>query len=210
MRVTGFAVAGGQSRRMGQDKALLAWGGGDLLEHALLRLRVVTPDVRILSGPESRYGLRGAPEVLDGTRDAGSLAGLLAGLAVIAGPGLFLGVDLPFVPSALLAHLTAIAEEEGADVVVPVSPRGPEPLAAFYGPACLEPVQRSVAEGRFKMTAFWPEVRVREVSPAELVAFGDPAQLFANVNTREDYAAARAGESAFNGRPAGDARRPAR
>jgi molybdopterin-guanine dinucleotide biosynthesis protein A len=189
MDAVGFAVAGGRSRRMGRDKALLAWERTDLLGHTLDRLRAACRQVRILSGAERRYADRGVPVVLDAAADAGSLAGVVAGLATTEGPGLFLGLDLPFVPASLLAHLLTLAE--GADAVVPVSPRGPEPLCAVYGPACLAPARRCVAEGRLKMTAFWPEVRVRHLEAADLAAFGDPEHLFRNLNTPEEYEAAR-------------------
>jgi molybdopterin-guanine dinucleotide biosynthesis protein A len=185
----GFAVAGGRSRRMGRDKALLAWEGTDLLGHTLARLRAACPDVRILSGIELRYADRGVPVVLDGTPDAGSLAGVVAGLETTDGPGLFLGLDLPFVPASLLVQLVALAE--GADAVVPVSPSGPEPLCAVYGHACLAPARRCVAEGRLKMTAFWPEVRVRRVEASELAAFGNPGHLFRNLNSPDHYESAR-------------------
>jgi molybdopterin-guanine dinucleotide biosynthesis protein A len=185
----GFAVAGGRSRRMGRDKALLAWEGTDLLGHTLDRLRAVCRQVRILSGAERRYADRGVPVVLDPTRDAGSLAGIVAGLEAAEGAGVFLGLDLPFVPASLLAHLLALAD--GADAVVPVSPGGPEPLCAVYGHGCLAPARRCIAEGRLKMTAFWPEVRVRHVGTADLAAFGDPGHLFRNLNTPEEYEAAR-------------------
>jgi molybdenum cofactor guanylyltransferase len=96
---------------------------------------------------------------------------------------------LPLVTPDLLRALLAMSS--GCDAVVPVSPRGAEPFCAVYGPGCLEAVERAVSEGRFKMTAFWPDVRVREVLAAELHACGDPERLFANVNTPEDYLRAR-------------------
>jgi molybdopterin-guanine dinucleotide biosynthesis protein A len=183
--VVGFAVAGGRSRRMGRDKALLPWGETDLLGHALLQLRRVTDDVRILCGPSPRYEGRGVPLVVDRLTDAGPIAGIAAGLEECGGrPGLFLAVDLPLVPMSLLAHL---AERGGAwDVVVPVSPRGPEPLCAAYAPSCLEPIRRRVAAGEMRMTSFWPEVRVLELGPLELQAFGDPEGFFRNLNTPAD------------------------
>jgi molybdopterin-guanine dinucleotide biosynthesis protein A len=171
---------------MGRDKALLPWGGTDLLGHALARLGGLTDDVRILCGPRLRYAGRGVPVVADGIEDAGPVAGILAGLEAADGrTGIFLAVDLPLVPIPLLAHLAAHAP--GFDAVVPVSPRGIEPLCAVYGPACLEPVRRRVEAGERKMTAFWPDVRVREVGPDELLAFGEPEALFQNVNAPEDY-----------------------
>ena len=185
MSVVGFVVAGGESQRMGRDKALLPWGGKDLLDHALARLRAVAGDVRILCGAERRYLERGLPVEPDVTSGAGPLGGILTGLAAAPGrPGLFLAVDLPQVPVALLAHL--VERAEGWDAVVPVSPRGPEPLCAVYGPGCREPIRRRVAAGDFKMTAFWPEVRVLHLDPDELASFGDPAFLFRNLNTPGD------------------------
>ena len=183
---TGFVVAGGLSRRMGRYKALLAWGGTSLLDHTLDRLRAVTDEVRILSGPEERYTDRGVPVHADVRADAGSLGGVHTGLLQLERPyGLFLGVDLPLVPAALLNHLLELAH--CYDAVVPVTPAGPEPLCAAYARSCRRPIERRMAAGELKMTSFWPDVRVREVAPAELLAFGDPAELFRNVNTTEDY-----------------------
>lgn len=186
--LVGFVVAGGRSARMGRDKALLPWAQATLLDHALRRLRAVTSDVRVLCGPEPRYAECGAPVVPDLAADAGSgaLAGVRAGLEAAGGRvGLFLAVDLPHVPPELLAALAEASTD--ADAVVPVTARGPEPLCAAYGPACREPVRRLVASGHPKMTGFWPEVRVREIGPAELARFGDPDHVFANLNTPDDY-----------------------
>ncbi len=185
MSVVGFVVAGGESRRMGRDKAHLPWGGADLLDHAVARLRAVTDDVRILCGPVTRYGNRGLPVEPDRVSGAGPLGGVLTGLTAAPGrPGLFLAVDLPHVPAALLAHL--VGRAGGWDAVVPVSPGGPEPLCAVYGPGCREPIRRGMDAGDFKMTGFWPEVRVLQLHPAELAEFGDPAEMFRNLNSPED------------------------
>ncbi len=191
MSPVGFAVAGGRSRRMGQDKAELPWGATDLLGHALARLRTVVDDVRILSGPERRFSDRGVPVEVDPAPDLGPLGGLVAALeAAPGGDVLLLGVDLPLIRPALLARLIELAP--GFDAVVPVSARGPEPLCALYGAACREPVCRRVTSGDLKMTAFWPDVRVRELGPDALAAFGDPDELFLNVNAPGDYERARA------------------
>jgi molybdopterin-guanine dinucleotide biosynthesis protein A len=176
---------------MGRDKAELPWGETDLLGHAIARLRTVAGDVRVLSGPERRYSDRGVPVEVDPAPDLGPLGGLLAALeATSGGDVLLLGVDLPLIPPALLARLIELAP--GFDAVVPVSARGPEPLCALYGAACREPAQRRVSSGDLKMTAFWPDVRVREVGPSEARAFGEPDELFLNVNAPDDYERARA------------------
>jgi len=182
----GFVVAGGRSERMGRDKALLPWAGSTLLEHALVRLRAVCTDVRILAGPEARYTEYGAAVHTDLVRDAGPLGGVHAGLQNLgAGFGLFLGVDTPLIPSALLGAL--VAGGAGFDAVVPVVGGRPEPLCAAYRASCLGPVQRRLEAGERKMTSFWPDIRVRTMGEEELAVFGDPEEMFRNLNTPEDY-----------------------
>jgi molybdopterin-guanine dinucleotide biosynthesis protein A len=114
------------------------------------------------------------------------MAGLLAALESADGrPALLLGVDLPLVPTDLLVQLLALGRD--VDAAVPLSAHGPEPLCAVYGAGCLEPVRRAISSDDLRMTGFWGEVHVREVGPEELVAFGDPGDLFLNVNEPEDY-----------------------
>jgi molybdopterin-guanine dinucleotide biosynthesis protein A len=186
LSVVGFAVAGGRSRRMGRDKALLPWAGSDLLDHALERLAKAADEVRILSGAERRHTDRGVPVEVDPSPALGPMGGLLAALeSARDGGALLLGIDLPLVPVELLTRLVSLSPE--ADAIVPVSPRGPEPLCAFYGPGCLDPVRRAVSRGDLRMTAFWADVAVRQVGPDELAVHGPPSEVFLNVNTPEDY-----------------------
>ncbi|HVD78078.1 MAG TPA: molybdenum cofactor guanylyltransferase [Vicinamibacteria bacterium] len=186
VEVTGFAVAGGRSQRMGSDKALLAWAGTTLLEHTLARLRDVCAEVCILSGVQIRYASYGVPAHADLVPEAGPLGGVHAGLRNLGvSLGLFLGVDTPLVPSPLLRALVAAAG--GFDAVVPVVGGRPEPLCAVYRGTCLAPVQRRLEAGERKMTSFWPDVRVRTMAEDELASFGDPAVMFRNLNTTEDY-----------------------
>ena len=189
---TGFVVAGGRSRRMGRDKALLPWGESTLLDHAVQRLKSVCADVRILSGREGRYLDRGLVVLPDLWADTGPLGGVHAGLSILAKSddlALFLAVDLPFVPVELLAALRdGIA---GYDAVVPVAAGGPQPLCAAYRATCCAAIERRLGEGERRMTSFWPDVRMREMPDAEVQPFGDPARLFLNVNDPDDLARAR-------------------
>jgi molybdopterin-guanine dinucleotide biosynthesis protein A len=174
---------------MGTDKALLAWGGSTLLDHAIQRLREVTHDVRLLSGLRERYRDRGLPVVRDALPHGGSLVGVYSGLAgLAAGSAVFLAVDLPNVPAALIQHL--VERAEGFDAVVPISAAGPEPLCAVYAAACSGPIRRAIDRGDLKMTSFWPDVKLLRLDAAELSRFGGP-ELFLNLNEPRDYAAAR-------------------
>lgn len=191
----GFVVAGGHSRRMGRDKALLPWDGGTLLEHAVTRLRTQCASVSVLCGATLRYVETGLPLVLDALPDGGPLAALAAGLARL-GPGqvgVFLAVDLPAVPSALLVRL--LAHAAGHAAVVPRGPRGFEPLCALYRSTCLPAVQRRLEQGERRMTCFWSDVDVLTLEATAFADLGSPADMFRNLNAPADYDAA---ERAFN------------
>ena len=186
----GFVVAGGRSLRMGRDKALLPWAGSTLLDDAIARLRLVCADVRILCGPVPRYADRGVPLVTDRIDGAGPLAGLEAALVAAADrPVLLLGVDLPFVTAGALAFL--VGRLDGADAVVPTPEQMPQPLCAAYAPSCLTAVQARLAAGERRMTSFWSDVTVRRLGSSDFGAFGDPRDLFRNLNTPEDLHRAR-------------------
>jgi molybdopterin-guanine dinucleotide biosynthesis protein A len=177
---------------MGRDKALLRWRTTDLLGHTLDRLREACASVAILSGPSRRYPERGVPVHPDLRKDAGALGGILAGLGTLTeGGGLFLAVDLPLVPAALLRHLLALAP--GQDAVVPVTASGPEPLCAVYSWSTAAAIRARIDRGEFKMTSFWPDVRVLRVEEEDLGRYGDPERMFLNVNSPEDYDRAREG-----------------
>jgi molybdopterin-guanine dinucleotide biosynthesis protein A len=80
---------------------------------------------------------------------------------------------------------------DGWDAVLPEStgPRGVEPLCAYYGVACVGPIERAAARGDARMIAFHDEVRVHRLPLAEVRAYGEPEHLFANLNTPADLAA---------------------
>jgi molybdopterin-guanine dinucleotide biosynthesis protein A len=188
---TGFVVAGGKSRRMGRDKALLAWSGTDLLDHAVARLGTVCASVQVLCGAERRYEGRGVPVETDAVPDAGPLGGIFTGLLGMGpGTGLFLGVDMPFVTVDLLRRLLELSA--GHDAVVPLSARGPEPLCAVYRSTCLEPIRRRLAAGDLKATSFWPDADVLPARAEHLSGLGPLDAMFRNVNSPADYDRARA------------------
>jgi molybdopterin-guanine dinucleotide biosynthesis protein A len=103
--ICGYVLAGGRSSRMGRDKALLELAGKPLIEHAVTKLRRVCTEVYILAGAEGEHaGLaQYAPLVHDPHPGCGPMGGFEAALKQsIFDWNLFLPVDMPFLPSALL------------------------------------------------------------------------------------------------------------
>ena len=201
----GVVLAGGASRRMGQDKAALAVDGETLAARAARRLLGVCPRVAIADGGR---GLVPGMQSLPDADVAGPAAGILG--AARAWPGhalLVLACDLPRVSEALLRELVRrlpVAEGSEAgdasdadnasaaadpDWVVPRWERGLEPLCALYRPAALAALAAAVERGiaaphRLAETA---GLRVRFLEGERLRRCGQPADLFLNLNTARDF-----------------------
>lgn len=183
----GVALAGGQSRRMGSDKALLPLGGRTLLDWTVERLAEVCPEV-LLADRGRGFASSADLAVADGP-GRGPAAGILG--AAEARPGrdlLVLACDLPAVPSELLRELTLY---EG-DWVVPTSEGGLEPLCALYRASCLSALRDQVASGTYALHGLTnAALHVRRLGPDELGRFGDAARIFRNLNAPGDFAALR-------------------
>jgi molybdopterin-guanine dinucleotide biosynthesis protein A len=118
----GFVLAGGQSSRMGRDKALLHFSGRPLVAHALDLLREACLPAAIAgASPAASSTLTTyAPIVLDPQPGLGPLAGICAALgAASARFVVFLPIDLPLLPPALVAYLLHHARITGRAVTVP-------------------------------------------------------------------------------------------
>ena len=193
----GAVLAGGAASRYGGvPKGLLSVGGARILDRVVERVRAVTgaPPLLIANAPGAsawRPDLKTMPDARPGF---GSLGGIYT--AVTAGPEPVLCVawDMPFVPESLLRALVDGAAARNYDAFLPESSgrRGVEPLCAVYGPACGPAIARRLETGDLKAISFHPDVRVGILSLAQVRAFGDPDELFFNVNTPDDLERAEA------------------
>ena len=192
-------LAGGAARRYGGiPKGLLTVGGRRILDRVVDTVQAVTgaPPLLIANAPDAsawRPDLETIPDVRPGL---GTLGGIYTALSAAGGGGPVLCVawDMPFVPEALVRALSERMAAGGDDAVLPESSgrRGLEPLCAVYGPACAPAIARRLDQGDLMAISFHPDVRVGIVPLAEVRRFGDPDELFFNVNTPDDLARAEA------------------
>jgi molybdopterin-guanine dinucleotide biosynthesis protein A len=192
MRLTGVIQAGGRSTRMGgEPKALMDVGGARIVDRVVRALREVSDDLLLVTNTPDLYGSLGLPMVPDVFPDSGSLGGIYSGLAAAPGEAaLTVACDMPFLSPDVMRLVTARAGE--ADVVAPLVGGQWETLHACYGKACLGPIEQRLRAGRFKITGFFPDVRVLAVPEDEVARWGRPDVVFMNVNTPDDLARARA------------------
>lgn len=188
--ISAAVLAGGQSKRMGFNKALADFRGRPLIEHVVARLKALTPDVIVVSKTPELYTFTGVKSVPDAFPRHSSLVGIYSALQVASGEHcLVVACDMPFLNLDLLRYLGALAPYH--DVVMPVLKQGPEPLHAVYSRRCLGPIEDLIAAGENKILKFLPHVRVRYVDEA-VIRFFDPELLsFVNVNTPSELEQAR-------------------
>ncbi len=189
--VSGFVLAGGESRRMGRPKPLLTLAGESMVERQVRLLRAVASSVAVIGPPELLPRLD-VPVFPDDLPARGPLGGIATALArTHTELALVLGCDLPFVPARFLRFLVARALADRADVTVPsIAPGRLEPMCALYRRGLALLVRNRLLAGQNKVDKFFPRVRTRIVTRPEIARAGFSAAIFENMNTPEDYRAA--------------------
>lgn len=184
--VTGIILAGGKNSRMGAEKALLKVGPYFIIERISGVLRKLVDEILVVAGQPEKYAAYGDRVVSDIITGRGPLGGIHAGLVHAAYPRVLVtACDMPFTSAGLVRLIMDSAA--GYDVVVPRYRGYPEPLFALYGKSCTGVIERQLAGGRNKITAFYGLVRVRYLEEHEMVAV-EPCleRVFFNVNTPGD------------------------
>jgi molybdopterin-guanine dinucleotide biosynthesis protein A len=191
----GVVLAGGRSVRFGGEKAVALLEGRPLLTWAAERLRSICTAVAVNVRPgteaEAVANALGLPVLYDAAGDAqGPLAGVKAGLIWAEAQGArALAVspcDAPLLPDDLYARLL---EGAAGGAAMAETRDGRQPLCALWPVTALPAVRGALADG-----AHPPTWRVLEGLGARKVFFERPGD-FANVNTRDDLAAAEAARS---------------
>ena len=182
MKHAGFVLVGGNSTRMGCDKALLDCRGQPLAAHVADTVREAAGSVRLV-GPPERYAHLGFEVVPDLEPGRGPLGGIRTALRVSEAEwNLVVACDMPSLTPEFLRTLLAEAEQSAGDVLMPVSPAGlPEPLCAVYRKDCLPAVEAALREGRLKTSDAFLTVRLVRLDVPQ-------SEWFANMNTPEEWA----------------------
>jgi len=180
---TAVILAGGESKRMGQDKASLQLGNDSLLNRAIRNMQPLF-DALIVSVREPRDHLL-FPQLCDRGHDRGPMAGIVTALERVDSQWVFaLACDMPFISPEVVASMAD--KRAGKDVVVPCVDHVLQPLAAFYSKHCLSMMRAQMNEGRRSLQTLIAQVNASIVSEDALKCF-DPELLgFMDLDTQTD------------------------
>jgi molybdopterin-guanine dinucleotide biosynthesis protein A len=182
--LTGLVLAGGESRRMGRDKALLKRGAETQLDYAVRILSAVVEQVYVSArATQSDYERTRYPVIVDQYQDMGPVAGILS--AMDHDPQLawlVLACDLPNVTEDTLRSLISGRRPQQPFTAFRSSHNDlPEPLCAVYEPGARQLLDSFVHDG----VSCPRKIMIR--SNTCLLRQADPAWL-ENVNTPQDLA----------------------
>ncbi len=182
--------AGGNSSRMGEDKALKLFNGIPLIQHILNRISPIADEVIITTNNPNAYRFLDVRLARDLRLGRGALGGLYTALssakydlvAVVA-------CDMPFASPQVFRSARQLLVSRGADAVVPKTHGGYEPLHALYRrDACLLPIKNALDADKWKVISWFKEVEICELGV-------ENEAIFQNLNTPEDFAKA---ENVYN------------
>lgn len=185
---TGIILAGGSSRRMGQDKAMLKLGEATSIQHAAAALTTICCELVVAAGNrETQYPAgHDVIRVTDPPGAVGPLAGLAAGLAVASHPvAVVVACDMPFVSPRLLRHLLESASD--CDAVVPLADGRAQPLHAAYSRGCLPTIRTLLRLGAQSMHDLLPRLSVKYIGESRCLELDPEGLSTFNMNTVDDF-----------------------
>lgn len=194
-KVTVVIQAGGESRRMGQSKALVEFSGRPLICRLVERLSPVADELVITTNEGAKLeflhdmypdlGIKLVPDLHD---YRGALPGIHTALEASTHPFVaIVACDMIFASARLVVAEALAMKESGADLVVPVNKHGFEPFHALYRKSgCLPKVREMLANGDKRAQSFFDQVNIREFTQAEVLAAEPMGGCFVNANTPDE------------------------
>jgi molybdopterin-guanine dinucleotide biosynthesis protein A len=193
-------LVGGESRRIGSDKARVVLGGKKLFSHVFEKLSPLFSDIMI-GAHDSEYPIEELGDIKDArliTDRASNLdkrgpaLGLCAALAEARNQWIFMtACDHPFIEPALVEYLATLRDD--VDCVVPIIAGKFQPLFALYAKTCLDALNERVTTATNKkgrsLYDFLKEtkgLRVRYVTEAEIEKIDPELKSFIDIDTNEE------------------------
>ena len=163
--------------------------GRPLILRILERLASAAQEFIVSTNQPTDYAFLGLPLYPDIIPDCGALGGLYTSLQSAKNPIVAaVACDMPFASSPFFEYECELLSKTGADVVIPSTPQGLEPLHAVYRRETCLPAIRSVLEtGQLKLVGWLPDVNVKLVEPDEIARFDPHGNVFWNLNTPEEF-----------------------
>ncbi|MCK9230599.1 MAG: molybdenum cofactor guanylyltransferase [Syntrophales bacterium] len=188
--MTGIILAGGESSRMGENKAFIEFGGERLLDRTITLFRDLFDELILVTNDPRAYLDLDLTIVTDIIPGKGALGGIYSGLFFTRSERAFVApCDMPFLNRSFIAWMLSQADD--CDVLVPAPADGPQPLHAVYSRRCLSAMKKLIDDDRLQIKLLFKRCRTVEIPPRVLKSFDPEGLMFRNINSPEDLDEAR-------------------
>ena len=193
-KITGIILSGGKSLRMsGQNKAFIEIEGVPIVKRIQILFEGIFEEIVIVTNQEELFSDFNARIYGDLIRGRGVLGGLYTGLFYSSFPFSFsVACDMPFLKESVIEYLIQSMDAYDVfvpktyDVFVPKTKDGLQPLHALYSKNCLEAIKKTIEKEKYKITDFYPLVRVKVIEESDFFSLDPMRESFINVNTPEE------------------------
>jgi molybdopterin-guanine dinucleotide biosynthesis protein A len=184
MKTIGIVLAGGQSKRFGEPKALALRCGKPFLFYSVEALRSIVDQVVVVAQPhiQKQLQLKDVQWIEDVSQHKGKgpLAGIYSAMKHYEATWyIVLPCDIPFIHETIVTSLKQQADD-AFDAIVPYVNRRPQPLVAIYHHRVKSLMYDCLQQGEYRMYTFLSSCRVKHIEMKE-------EQPFMNINTKEQY-----------------------
>lgn len=181
--------AGGQSSRMGRDKAFLDFLGEPLIQRVIRRVSHLSQNIFVTANHPERYHFLDIPILPDIIPGIGALGGIYTALKSSNTPFVYIiACDLPFVNPDLLSACLEILRVSDSDAVIPQSENGLEPLHAIYRrDTCLPAVESAIKAGKRRVISWHKDALIHILHHEDVLKYDSYGITFWNVNTPKEF-----------------------
>lgn len=182
----GAVLAGGQSRRMGTNKALMEVDGKPMARLVADVLKEVCNEVAIVGGSKEAHSALGFPWFPDSVRDCGPLGGIYTALTLFENDVVVCACDLPNITPELVQFLLSRDASAESSATVLCSGTMIQPLLGVYHQSCLPALRRFLEGGGRKVLDFLHEC-IPACADLGLSRTPFSGELLLNINTMDEY-----------------------
>ena len=183
--MTGIILSGGKNARMGENKAFIRINGERIIDRTIRIFRELFDEIVLVTNEPLAYLEFDLKIVTDIIKGKAALGGIYTGLFHSSCEHAFVcPCDMPFLNADLIRYMKD--RTKGYDIVVPVEPKGFQPLHAIYSRRCMPAMKKCIDEDRLKISGFYEKARVLEIPPEVVAPFDPEGRMFFNINSPDD------------------------
>jgi molybdopterin-guanine dinucleotide biosynthesis protein MobB len=183
--ISAVILAGGESSRMGEDKALLRLGNETFLERISAQLSAFG-EVLLSVDNAARYPESTLKTVEDRFARIGPMGGIYSALqAGEVSRLLVVSCDMPLFPQGLADYMCSFVSDDYDAFVVVTREGRLQPLCAVYAKSAAPILKKQIEEKNYRLADALAQMRVKHI-PLHHSIYGDEAVQ--NINTPTEYA----------------------